>query len=108
MLFPLLFNILSAAGLAVVLQRFIEDRAILAELVQLKEPSTWMGPEPATDYVRPVMFRMLDADGTCLVLRSLQELDKTMEVIVEVCRAFILTVSAKETDTMCMPLPRTP
>ena len=31
-----------------------------------------------------------------------------MEVIVEVCRAFALTVSAKKTETMCMPPPRTP
>ena len=31
-----------------------------------------------------------------------------MEVIVEVCRAFALTVSAKKTKTMCMPPPRTP
>ena len=31
-----------------------------------------------------------------------------MEVIVEVCRAFALTVSAKNTKTMCMPPPRTP
>ena len=31
-----------------------------------------------------------------------------MEVIVDICRAFTLTVSAKMTETMCMPLPRTP
>ena len=31
-----------------------------------------------------------------------------MEVIVGICRAFTLTVSAKKTETMCMPLPRTP
>ena len=31
-----------------------------------------------------------------------------MEVIVEVCRAFALTVSAKKTETMCMPPPRRP
>ena len=31
-----------------------------------------------------------------------------MEVIVEVCRAFALVVSAKKTQTMCMPPPRTP
>ena len=31
-----------------------------------------------------------------------------MEDIVEVCRAFALTVSAKKTETMCMPPPRTP
>ena len=31
-----------------------------------------------------------------------------MEVIVEVCRAFAVTVSAKKTETICMPPPRTP
>ena len=31
-----------------------------------------------------------------------------MEVIVEVCRAFALIVSAKKTENMCMPPPRTP
>ena len=31
-----------------------------------------------------------------------------MEVIVDICRAFTLTVSLKKTETMCMPLPRTP
>ena len=31
-----------------------------------------------------------------------------MEVIVDVCRTFALTVSAKKTETMCMPPPRKP
>ena len=31
-----------------------------------------------------------------------------MEVIVEVCRAFAFNVSAKKTNTMCMPPPRKP
>ena len=48
---PLLFNIFFAAVLNVVLQRFSEELAILAELVHLKEPSTSMGPEPAMDCV---------------------------------------------------------
>ena len=33
---------------------------------------------------------------------------KIMEVIVEVCRVFVLTVSVKKTETTCMPPPRTP
>ena len=49
---PLLLNIFFAAVLNVILQRFSEDPAILAELVYLKEPSASMGPEPALDYVR--------------------------------------------------------
>ena len=108
MLSPLLFNIFFAAVLNVVLQRFSEKPAILAELVHLKEPSTSMGPEPAIDYVRRAVWGMLYADDACIVSRSPQGLAKMMEVIVEFCRAFALTVSAKKTETMCMPPPRTP
>ena len=99
------FNIFFAAVLNVVLQRFSEEPAILAELVHLKEPSTSMGPEPAMDYVRRVVWGLLYADDACIVSRSPQGLAKMMEVIVEVCRAFALTVSAKKTETMCMPSP---
>ena len=108
MLSPLLFNIFFVAVLTVVLQRFSEEPAILAELVHLKEPPTSMGPEPAMDYVRRAVWGMLYADDTCIVSRSPQGLAKKMEVIVEVCRAFALTVSAKKIETMCMPQPRTP
>ena len=103
MLSPLLFNTFFAAVLNVVLQRFSEEPAILAELVHLKEPSTSMGPVPAMDYVRRAVWGMLYADDACIVSRSPQELAKMMEVIVEVCRAFGLTVSAKKTETLCMP-----
>ena len=51
---------------------------------------------------------MLYADDACIVLRSPQGLAKMMEVIIEVCRAFALTVPAKTTETMCMYPPRTP
>ena len=108
MLSPLLFNIFFAVALNVVLQRFSEDPAILTELVDLKEPSTSMGPEPATDYVRRAVWGMLYADDAWIVSQLPQRLAKTMEVIVEVCRAFALTVSAKKTETMCMPPLRTP
>ena len=43
---------------------------------------------------------MLYADDNCIVPRSPQGLAKIMELIVEVCRAFALTVSAKKTETM--------
>ena len=105
---PLLFNIFFAAVLAVVLQIFSEDTVMLAELGHLKEPSTSMGPEPAVDYVRRAVWGMLYADDACIVSRSPQGLAKIMEAIVEVCRAFALTVSAKKTETMCMPPPRPP
>ena len=59
------------------------------------------------DYVRREVWGMLYAGGACIGSRSPQGLAKMMEVIVEVCRAFTLTVSAKKTETMCMPPPRT-
>ena len=105
---PLLLNIFFAAVLTVVFQRFSEEPAILAQLVHLKEPPTSMGPEPAMDYVHRALWGMLYADDACIVSRSPQGLAKIMETIVEVCRAFALTVSAKKTETMCMPPPRTP
>ena len=73
---PLLFNIFFAAVLTVVLQRFSEEPAILAELVHLKEPPTSMGPEPAMDYVRRAVWGMLYADDACIVSRSPQGLAK--------------------------------
>ena len=60
------------------------------------------------DYVRRAVWGMLYADDACILSRSPQGLAKIMEVIVEVCRASALIVSAKETETMCMPPPRTP
>ena len=60
------------------------------------------------DYVRRAVWGTLYADDACIVSRSPQGLAEMMEVIVEVCRAFALTVSAKKTETMCMPPPRTP
>ena len=79
---PLLFNTFFAAVLNVVLQRFSEDPAILAELVHLKELSTSMGPEPAMDYVHCAVWGMLYADHACIVSRSPQRLAKKMEVII--------------------------
>ena len=105
---PLLFNILLAAMLTVVLQGFSENTVILAELVHLKEPPTSMALEPAMDYVHRAVWGMLYAGDACIVLRSPQGLAKMTEVIVEVCRAFALTVSVKKTETMCMPPPRKP
>ena len=105
---PLLFSIFFAAVLTVVPQRFCEDTVTLAELVHLKEPPMSIGPEPAMDYVRSAVWGMLYADDTCIVLRSPQGLAKMMEVIVDVYRAFALTMSAKKTETMCMPPPCTP
>ena len=60
------------------------------------------------DYVRRAVWGMLYADDAWIVSQSPQGLAKMMDVIVEVCQAFALTVSAKMPKTMCMPPPRTP
>ena len=60
------------------------------------------------DYVRRAVWGMLYADDACIVSRSPQEPTEIIQVIVEICRAFALTVSTKKTETMCMPPPRTP
>ena len=59
------------------------------------------------NYVRRVVWSMLCADDDCIVSRSPHGLAKIMEVIVEVCRAFALSVSVKKTEAMCMLPPRT-
>ena len=51
---------------------------------------------------------MLYADDARIVSRSPQGLAKMMEFIVEVCRAFAPTVSAKKTEAMCTPPTRKP
>ena len=107
-LFPQLFNIFFAAVLIVALQRFIENTAILAELVHMKEPPTSMEPEPVMDYVRRALWGIMYAETPVQFSRSPWSPGKIIEVIVRVCRAFVLTVSAKKTETMlCMPPPRT-
>ena len=64
---PLLFNIFFVAALTIVLHRFSEDTAILAEVVHLKKSSASMGPESAMDYVRRAVWGMLYADDACIV-----------------------------------------
>ena len=59
------------------------------------------------DYVRRAVWGMLYANDACIGSRTPQGLAKMMKIIVEVCRAFALIVSAKKTETMCMPPPRT-
>ena len=82
---------------------------IVAELVHLKElPTTSMGLESAMDYARRAVWGILYTDDACIVSRSPQGLAKVMGFIVEIFRAFALTVSAKKTETMCTPPPRTP
>ena len=66
--------------------------------MHLKKQPTSMGLQPVLDYVRCEVWGILYADDACIVLRSPRGLAKMMEVIVEVCRTFTLTVPAKKTD----------
>ena len=104
---PLLLNIFFAAVLTVVVDRFCEATAILAEAVCLKkEPPASMRLEPAMDYVRRAVWGMPYADEACIVSRSPQGRVEIMGLIAEVYGAFALTVSAKKTDIISMPPPR--
>ena len=99
---PLLLNIFFAAVLTVVIERFSEDTVSLAELAHLKEPPTSMGPKPAMYYVRRAVWGILYVGDACIASRSPKGLAKMIEVIVEVCRIFALTMSAKNTEIMCL------
>ena len=77
------------------------------EVEQVIRQGCVLSPEPAMDYVRRAVWGMLYVDDACIVSRSPQGLAKMMEGIVEVCRAFASTVSAKKTETMCMLPPGT-
>ena len=60
------------------------------------------------DYVCGMVWGMLYPDDACIASRSPQGLTKMMNVFLEVCRDFVLTVSVKDTKTMCIPSLRTP
>ena len=107
---PLLFNVFFAAILRVVLERFSKDAGTLADLVHLlhKQPSK-VGPETALECARRATWGMMYADDACIVSRSPSGLGRMMAVFVEeVFGAFGLTISESKTETMCMPIPRTP
>ena len=56
-----------------------------------------METEPTRDYVCGVVWGMLYPDDACIASRSPQGLIKMMDVFLEVCRDFVLTVSVKDT-----------
>ena len=105
---PLLFNVLFAAILRVVLERFSKDTGMLANLIHLHEQPSKVGPETALECVRRAIWGMLYADDACIVSRSPRGLGLMMAVFVEVFGAFGLTISESKTETMCMPIPRAP
>ena len=105
---PLLFNVLFAAILFVVLERFSKDTGILADLIHLQEQPSKVDPETALECVRRAIWGMLYTDDACIVSRSPRGLARMMAVFVEVFDTFGLTISESKTETMCMPIPRAP
>ena len=105
---PLLFNAFFAAIVLVALERFSKDAGILANLIHLQEQPSKVGPETALECVRRAIWRMFYADDACIVLRSPHGLGRMMAVFVEVFGTFGLTISESKTETMYMPIPRTP
>ena len=102
---PLLFNILFAAVIEVVLQRFSEDDTIVENLLFLNEGSGGGPDATRLDRVRRAVWRMLYADDAGILSRSPAGLERMMTVIVEVFGAFGLTVSEKKTETFLMRAP---
>ena len=102
LLSPLLFNILFAAVIEVVLQRFSEDDTLPENLVFLDEGSEGGPDETLLDRVRRAVWRMLYTDDAGIVSRSPAGLARMMTVIVEVFGAFGVTVSEKKTETLLM------
>ena len=89
---PLLFNILFAAVMEVVLQRFSEDDTFLEDLVFLDEGRGGGSDETLLDRARRAVWGMMYSNDAGIVSRSPVGLARLMTVIVEVFGAFGLTV----------------
>ena len=105
---PLLFNVIFAAILLVVLERFSKDAGILAGFIYLQEQPSKVSPETALKCVRRAIWGMLYADDACIVSRSPCGLGRMMAVFVEVFGTFGLTILESKTNTMCIPISRAP
>lgn len=80
-------------------QRFSEGADILVEFVHLREQQPWeVRPESSMDReLRPVRGTLY-ADDASIASRSPRAFAQMMEVIVQVCNAFGLSVHKKERD----------
>ena len=96
----LLFNVFFAATLYVALERFSKDADILADLIDLQEQPSKVGPETALECVRRVIWGMLYANDACIVSRSPRGLGRMMAVFVEVFGTFGLAILKSKTETM--------
>ena len=101
---PLLFNILFAAVIIVVVQRFAEDPLVVSDLVYLDDAPKCEDGRPreegTLEMVRRVVWRMLYADDAGVISTSCRGLTRMMDVIVVACQEFGLTVSEGTTEAM--------
>ena len=101
---PLFFNIVFAAVIIVVLQRFAEDPLIVSALVYLDDAPKGEDGKPreegALEMVRRAVWGMLYADDAEVVSTSPRGLTRMMDVIVAACQEFGLIVSEKKTEAM--------
>ena len=98
---PLLFNIFFAAAIEVVLVHFSEDDTILKDLVYLEEEAG-VGAGTPLERARRAVWEMLYADDAGVVSKSLEGLTRMMTIVVDVFRAFGLTVSEKNKQVLLM------
>ena len=101
---PLLFNILFAAVIIVVLQRFAEDPLIVSDMVYLDDAPKGEDGRPkeegTLEMVRRAAWGMLYGDDAGVVSTSPRGLTRMMDVMVVACQEFGLTVSEKKTEAM--------
>ena len=98
---PLLFNILFAAVIIVVLQRFAENPLIVSDLDDApKGEDGRLVKEKRLEMARRAVWGMLYADDAGVVSTSPRGLTRMMGVIVVACQELGLTVSEKKTEAM--------
>ena len=101
----LLFNIFFAALMNVAPTQFKVDKDIMDALIHLrgKEGAGGRGEETArTSVLAKRVWGILYADDAGIASKSLEQLRKTMGVIVVVCVVFGLAVSKTNGETMCL------
>ena len=101
---PLLFNVLFAAVIIVVLQRFAEDPLIVLDLVYLDDAPKGEDDRPREEgtlkMIRGAIWEILYADDAGVVSTSPRGLTRMVDVIVVACQEFGLPVSEKKTGAM--------
>ena len=104
MLSPLFFNIVFAAVIIVVLQKFAEGPLIVSDLVYLDDAPKGQDGRPrkkgTLEIVRRAVWGMFYADDAEVVSTSPRGLTRMMDAIVVACQEFGLTVSEKKNEAI--------